>query len=113
MMRNRVEIPPLPQRNPRSRETRTQRALLEESIRSHASVLGLMREDLGELHGLAALATLVDDLLVDSVADARIDGYSWAQIGEAAGMTRQAAQQRYGKRVLGAGVGNLRAEGGG
>jgi ATP-dependent Clp protease ATP-binding subunit ClpA len=36
-----------------------------------------------------------DDLLDHFVADAREQGCSWAQIGEALGVTRQAAQQRH------------------
>jgi hypothetical protein len=108
-MRNRVEFPPLPRST--HKEKRSHRAILEEEIRSNASVLGLAREDLGELHGLAALATLVFDLIADTVADARKDGHSWAQIGEAIGMTRQAAQQRYGRRLLSAKVDGMRAGG--
>ena len=36
--------------------------------------------------------------LDDAVARARLDGESWAAIGDAAGMTRQAAHERWGKR---------------
>jgi hypothetical protein len=37
-----------------------------------------------------------DELLDHFVGEARSDGCSWAQIGEALGVTRQAAQQRHG-----------------
>ena len=39
---------------------------------------------------------LSDELLDHFVKQARVDGCSWAQIGEALGVTRQAAQQRHG-----------------
>ena len=39
---------------------------------------------------------LSDELLDHFVKQARADGCSWAQIGEALGVTRQAAQQRHG-----------------
>ncbi|HET6954347.1 MAG TPA: Clp protease N-terminal domain-containing protein [Acidimicrobiales bacterium] len=45
------------------------------------------------------LAQVGDDLLDHFVTGAREDGYSWAQIGEALGVTRQAAQQRHGGLV--------------
>ena len=40
--------------------------------------------------------------LDDAVARARLDGESWAAIGDAAGMSRQAAHERWGKRQLAA-----------
>ena len=81
-------------------------------MRAEAAALGMLRDELGYLHGLAALATLVDDLIAEAVTEARDEGYPWAPIGQAIGMTKQAVQQRYGKRVLGAGVGTVRAGGG-
>ena len=39
---------------------------------------------------------LSDELLGHFVSEARTSGCSWAQIGEALGVTRQAAQQRHG-----------------
>jgi hypothetical protein len=42
------------------------------------------------------IAALGDDLLDHFVSQAREHGLSWAQIGEALGVTRQAAQQRHG-----------------
>lgn len=85
-------------------------------MRDTASSLGSLRDDPGQdpgqLYGLAALSTVIDDLLQEAVAEARADGYSWADIGSALGMTRQAAQQRYQRQVLGADAGTVRAEGG-
>ena len=50
------------------------------------------------------LEHLGDDLLDHFVTRARSDGRSWTQIGEALGVTRQAAQQRHGgllDRIIG------------
>ncbi|MFC9550018.1 hypothetical protein ACFTWF_04130 [Rhodococcus sp. NPDC056960] len=41
----------------------------------------------------------VDELLVSAIAAARSAGHSWDTIGAALGMSRQAAQQRFGKRI--------------
>lgn len=41
----------------------------------------------------------VEDEIAGTVADMRAAGtYSWAQIGNALGVSKQAAQQRYGRR---------------
>jgi hypothetical protein len=50
---------------------------------------------------LAALATDVDQALVQAVAAAKAQGYSWTDIGNTLGTTRQAAQQRFGARIAG------------
>lgn len=49
------------------------------------------------LHGLAILATVVDDLIARGVHEQRLEGASWREVGEALGISKQAAQQRYGK----------------
>lgn len=36
-----------------------------------------------------------DDAITEVVRDMRADGASWSEIGDALGVTRQAAQQRY------------------
>lgn len=46
----------------------------------------------------AAAARKADDALDDAVRRARLDGASWAAVGDAAGMTRQAAHERWSKR---------------
>jgi len=53
----------------------------------------------GDVEGLAVLAALaadVDAATATAVAGLRDAGYSWADIGSRLGMTRQAAQQRWG-----------------
>ena len=39
----------------------------------------------------------VEGVIPQLVLNARSDGETWAQIGESLGMTRQAAQQRFGR----------------
>lgn len=53
--------------------------------------------DIAELASLAAMAADVDAAITQAVAGLR-DDYSWADIGAALGITRQAAYQRYGLR---------------
>jgi hypothetical protein len=57
----------------------------------------------GDIEGLAGLVALRSE--VDAAIAAAIEGlrsptwtYSWAQIAQVLGTTRQAAQQRYGKQ---------------
>ena len=58
----------------------------------------LPAESLGDVKAAAAAARKADDALDDAVRRARQDGQSWAAIGDAAGLTRQAAWERWGKR---------------
>lgn len=57
------------------------------------------------LRGLSALSDAADDarraqeLVAELVAGARAGGSSWSHIGSALGLTKQAAQQRYGSAV--------------
>jgi hypothetical protein len=54
--------------------------------------------DIDALPALQELSGLVDDLMVEAVAQCRSEGYSWAEVGKRLGTTRQAAQQRYGRK---------------
>lgn len=55
------------------------------------------------------MESLGDELLDHFVKEARDQGCSWNQIGEALGVTRQAAQQRHGGGLLGRVIDGLRA----
>ncbi|HEY2765811.1 MAG TPA: hypothetical protein VGJ13_17665 [Pseudonocardiaceae bacterium] len=52
---------------------------------------------LGTLHGVATLAKVVDGHLAEVVAVARNAGASWSQIGEALGVSKQAAHAHFRK----------------
>ena len=53
----------------------------------------------GDIESLTLMTRLADDIEVairDAVTGLRASGYSWAEIGTRLGVTRQAAQQRWG-----------------
>jgi hypothetical protein len=52
--------------------------------------------DIEALPMLAGAADEVEILLTEAVGRCRAEGYSWAAVGARLGITRQAAQQRFG-----------------
>lgn len=58
-------------------------------------------EDLRAITSLVATMEEVERTLAGAIDRARHDGYSWSQIGTALGVSKQAAQQRYGSLVSG------------
>jgi hypothetical protein len=52
--------------------------------------------DVEALADMAALSCVLDDAIADAVHGLRRYGYSWTEIGQRLGITRQAAQQRWG-----------------
>ncbi len=53
----------------------------------------------GDLEALALITGLADEIdtaIAEAVTGLRTRGYSWAEIGSRLGITRQAAQQRWG-----------------
>lgn len=52
--------------------------------------------DVEALRDLANLSAELDNALITAVKGLRAFGYSWAEIGSRLGITRQAAQQRWG-----------------
>jgi hypothetical protein len=58
------------------------------------------RVAVGDVESLTDLISLVDDIndaIGQAVRGLRDAGYSWAEIGSRLGITRQAAQQRWGR----------------
>lgn len=51
--------------------------------------------DIESLPHLAALAAELDQALTDAVTGLRAYGYSWSEIADRLGITRQAAHQRW------------------
>lgn len=62
-----------------------------------ATVVDETADPIARLEGLAMLGSRLDATTMDTVAAARADGRSWAQVGRALAITRQAAQQRFGR----------------
>jgi hypothetical protein len=56
----------------------------------------IARGDIDAITGMAALADDLDAAICRAVTGLRNRGYSWAEIGTRLGITRQAAQQRWG-----------------
>ena len=77
------------------------RDLMAEQLEAEASTCGNhdLTGNLRVMNGLAAMSTLIDELIIVQVVEARASGYPWSEIGAALGMTKQATQQRYGKNV--------------
>lgn len=58
--------------------------------------------DMDELRKILELRDELDEVIGQAVVAVRDNGgYSWAAIGEAAGITRQAAYQKWGRRKRG------------
>lgn len=81
---------------------RESRAVLDEAVAS----LGTLRMPTGwlgdggaEVHLLASLLAEAERQLPQSVALARDQDYSWAEIGDLLGVTRAAAWQRFGEQA--------------
>lgn len=101
-----VEVPDWPAHLPSSarrkikREDGTWRNRVKDMLSSHADTLGdYAAGDASSLVGLARASTLIDELMREAVATARAGEapLSWSEIGAALGMSKQAAQQRYGR----------------
>lgn len=71
--------------------------MVERMLRAYGARVA--KADQEDLRQLLALQELLHEVTVEAVAGMRSEGsaYSWADIGEVAGITRQAAQQRWGR----------------
>jgi ribosomal protein S20 len=64
-------------------------------IRAHAKRVAA--GDIDALADMTGLATELDEAIAQAVIGLRKAGYSWADIAARLGVTRQAAQQRWGR----------------
>ncbi len=55
--------------------------------------------DIEGLQGLATLRTELDAQIAETAKALQAQGYSWAEIGRVLGVSKQAAQQRFGKKA--------------
>ena len=101
-----VEVPDWPAHLPPAsrrkieREDGTWRNRVKQMLSDTAGSLGDdAAGDASSLLGLARASTLLDELTREAEAEARAGEMplSWSEIGAALGISKQAAQQRYGK----------------
>lgn len=84
-------------RRRRERETPEFAAMVRRMIRAHGRrCADADPEDLAEL---VDIARSFDEAITEAVAGLRANEFSWGQIAGPLGITRQAAQQRYGAPV--------------
>ena len=81
-------------RRTRAKETPDFTAFVSRSIAALARRVAA--GDVDALGGLADLSGQLDDAIRDAVAGLRGRGYSWSEIGDRLGVSKQAAHQRYG-----------------
>jgi hypothetical protein len=89
-----VNTPLTPKRSRRVVENDDYAAFARRVIRAYARRIAG-----GDIEALTAMTTLADDLdqaINEAVTGLREFGYSWAEIARPLGITRQAAQQRWG-----------------
>jgi len=92
--KNTVKRTLTPNRRRRVVENDEYAAFIRRAVRAHGRrVAG---GDIEALHDLLTLASEVEHALDIAVAGLRAFGYSWAEIANRIGVTRQAAQQRWG-----------------
>ncbi len=65
----------------------------------HAYARRVADGDVEALILMFGLAAEIDTAITEAVKGVRAFGYSWAEIGSRLGITRQAAQQRWGRPV--------------
>lgn len=68
---------------------------LRSAVGRTGTVQKLPGAELAELMAAAAELARTEDRVVQALHDARAAGASWAQVGDALGISRQAAQQRF------------------
>jgi DNA-directed RNA polymerase specialized sigma24 family protein len=86
---------PLTRRSPRPvTENPAYAAFITRILRAYSRRIAT--GDIEALADMAALAAQLDSTLREAVTSLRACGYSWADIARPLGVTRQAAQQRWG-----------------
>ena len=90
-----VKNPLTPERAGRVRENDEYAAFARRVLRAYAR-----RVATGDVEALTLMTDLADEIdsaIGQAVTGLRAFGYSWAEIGSRLGITRQAAQQRWGR----------------
>ena len=85
-----------PNRRRRTVENDEYASFIRRVIRAHARRVAA--GDVDALADMTGLATELDEAIAQAVIGLREAGYSWAEIAARLGVSRQAAQQRWGQR---------------
>ncbi len=91
-----VKNPLTPKRRSRLVENDEFAAFTRRILRAYARRVA--EGDVEALTLMLGLSAEIDDAVAQAVTGLREFGYSWAEIGSRLGVTRQAAQQRWGTR---------------
>jgi hypothetical protein len=83
-----------PKRRRRVTENDEYAAFLRRAIRAYSRRVA--SGDIDALAGMTGIAAELDQAIGKAVTGLRAQGYSWGDIGARLGITRQAAQQRWG-----------------
>jgi len=81
----------------RERDALQYLGFVERIVRAGGRRVGLADEF--ELAELVALHDVVDEAIAQAIVGQRAHGKSWTDIGDALGISRQAARQRWGGRL--------------
>ena len=84
-----------PKRRRRRAENDEYASFIRRVIRAHAKRVAA--GDVDALADMTGLASELDEAIGQAVTGLRDAGYSWAEIAARLGVTRQAAQQRWGR----------------
>jgi hypothetical protein len=94
--------------------TRQQQAIALEEWADRVDPADLVEADTSALQLIGELATrrdALDEQLVEAVRSARVEGRSWSMIGTVLGVSKQAAQRKYGPSTAMAATESLRSGG--
>jgi hypothetical protein len=91
-----VKVGLTPNRRRRRVENDEYASFVRRVIRAHARRVAA--GDVDALANMTGLATELDEAITQAVIGLREAGYSWAEIAARLGVSRQAAQQRWGQR---------------
>jgi ribosomal protein S20 len=94
--RSSVKAALTPNRRRRRVENDEYASFIRRVIRAHARRVAA--GDVDALADMTGLATELDEAIAQAVLGLRRSGYSWADIAARLGVSRQAAQQRWGQR---------------
>ena len=95
-------------------QTRSQRAKALQEWADRVDPADLVESDTASLRLISELAArrdAIDEQLAEAVRSARAEGRSWSMIGAMLGVSKQAAQRKYGPRAVAEATGTVEPRG--